>query len=116
MTIVSTGTDGGGEELGGADGPDGEADGEPEGDGDADGAGVSSDGPGSIDGASVGGTVGTWPRLPEFEHAAVAIRRPDRARAGSRCRFGMTVMSVGSRCGMTAPMLDPSCRRPIAGT
>ena len=84
MTIVSTGTDG--EALGGADGLDGAADGEPDGDGDADGAGVSSDGPGSIDGASVGGTVGTWPRLPEGEQAAVARSRAHSANAGTRLR------------------------------
>jgi hypothetical protein len=103
MTIVSTGTAGGGEALGGADGPDGEADGEPDGDGNADGAGVSSDGPGSIDGASVGGTVGTWPRLPEFEHAALAMRRPAKARAGKRRRCGMTIMIVDSKVRMTGP-------------
>jgi hypothetical protein len=84
MTIVSTGADG--EALGDADGPDGEADGEPDGDGDADGAGVSSDGPGSMDGASVGGTVGTWPRLPDGEQAAPARSSAARARGGTRVR------------------------------
>ena len=86
MTIVSTGTDGDGVPLGGVDGPDGDADGEPDGDGDAVGAGVSSDGPGSMDGASVGGTVGTWPRLPDGEQAAVARSSAHNASAGRRFR------------------------------
>ena len=38
-------------------------------------------GPESIDGAAVGGTLGTCPRLPDDVHAAVATSRPDNARA-----------------------------------
>ena len=57
-------------------------DGEPEGDGGIDG--VASDGPGSIDGAAVGGTLGTWPSPPDDVQAAEAMRRP--ASAGMRKR------------------------------
>jgi hypothetical protein len=55
MTIVSAGVDGEGEAgtLGGAEGDSGA-----DGDGEV-GAAVSSGGPGSIDGATVGGTLGT---------------------------------------------------------
>jgi hypothetical protein len=73
------------EPFGEADGDvDGDADPEPDGDADGDGGieGVSSDGPGWIDGAVVGGTVGTWPRPPEVVHAAETMRRP--ASAGTR--------------------------------
>jgi hypothetical protein len=79
MTIVSTGTDGDGEELG-------DADGTPDGEGELDGAGVSSGGPESTDGAVVGGIVGTWPSPPDDVHAAVATSKPDSTRAGSRDR------------------------------
>jgi len=79
--MVSTGVDG----LGEADGwPEGLVDGsaDPVGDGLTEGAGVSSGGPESIDGAGVGGVVGTCPRLPDAEHAAVARSSVARARAG----------------------------------
>jgi hypothetical protein len=79
MTIVSTGVLG----LGAPEGPtDGLVDGpaDPVGEGPIDGAGVSSGGPESIDGAGDGGVVGTAPRLPEVEHAAVATTRHDNAR------------------------------------
>ena len=80
MTMVSTGFDGLGEPAGAGD--DGLADGaaDPVGDGFTDGAGVSSGGPGSIDGAAVGGTVGTAPRLPDVEQAALAMMMLDNAR------------------------------------
>jgi len=81
MTIVSTGVDGLGEPEAPEDGlVDGPADGV--GDGLVDGAGVSSGGPESIDGAGVGGMVGTAPRLPDVEHAALVSTRPMRARTG----------------------------------
>jgi hypothetical protein len=74
MTMVSVGVDGLGEADGPPDGPpDGLVDGV--GDGLLDGAGVSSGGPASIDGAAVGGVVGTWPSPPDGEHAAVTRTR-----------------------------------------
>jgi len=62
---------------------EGPVDGSPEsvGDGVADGAAVSSGGPASIDGDDVGGVVGTWPRPPDDEHAAVARITVTRAMA-----------------------------------
>jgi hypothetical protein len=81
MTMVSTRVDG----LGDSDAPDdGLVDGPVDGVGDGliDGAGVSSGGPESIDGAGVGGMVGTVPRLPDVEHAALASTRPTKARTG----------------------------------
>ena len=81
--MVSTGTDGDGDPLGD---PAGALDGWPDGDGDVEGAGVASGGPGSIDGANVGGTLGTCPRLPDDVHAAVATSRPDSAMAGTSDR------------------------------
>jgi hypothetical protein len=81
MTMVSTRVDGLGEPDALDDGlADGPAD--AVGDGLIDGAGVSSGGPESIDGAAVGGTVGTVPRLPDVEHAALASTRPTKARTG----------------------------------
>jgi hypothetical protein len=78
MTMVSTGVDA----LGDPAGPDdGLAD--PVGDGLSDGAGVTSGGPASTDGAAVGGTVGTAPRLPDVEHAAATMTMLDNARARS---------------------------------
>jgi hypothetical protein len=58
--------------------------GEPEGVADGDGGidGVASDGPGSTDGASVGGTLGTGPRPPDDVHADATMSSP--ARAGMR--------------------------------
>ena len=85
--MVSAGTDGEAEPLGDADGEvEGDATGEPEGDADGDGGidGVASDGPGSTDGASVGGTLGTWPSPPDDVHADATTRRP--ARDGMRKR------------------------------
>ena len=76
--MVSVGVDG----LGAVDGPpDGLPDGLPDGVGDglADGAGVSSGGPASIDGAAVGGVLGTWPSPPDGVHAAVTMTRLARA-------------------------------------
>jgi hypothetical protein len=52
------------------------------GDGLTEGAGVSSGGPESIDGADVGGVVGTCPRLPDAEHAAFARSSVAKARVG----------------------------------
>ena len=80
--MVSTGVAGEGDPLGGVDGGvdagfKGEADGGPVGDGGIDG--VASDGPGSIDGAAVGGTLGTWPSPPDDVQAAATMRRPARA-------------------------------------
>ena len=65
---------------------DGDVTGEPEGDADGDGGidGVASDGPGSRDGASVGGTLGTWPSPPDDVHAEATMSSP--ARAGMRAR------------------------------
>ena len=83
MTIFSIGTDGDGDPLGDAGGP---LEGCPDGDGEVEGAGVASGGPASIDGAVVGGTLGTCPRLPDDVHAAVATSRPASARAGARDR------------------------------
>jgi hypothetical protein len=85
--MVSAGVVDDGEGLGDPDGAVvGDPDGEPEGEADGDGGidGVASDGPGSIDGAVVGATVGTGPRPPEVVHAAVTRRRPDRAAVRSR--------------------------------
>ena len=81
--MVSTGTDGDADPLGD---PAGALDGWPDGDGDVEEAGVASGGPASIDGAVVGGTLGTCPRLPDDVHAAVATSRPDNARAGTSDR------------------------------
>jgi hypothetical protein len=68
--MVSVGVDG----LGEVDGPpEGFVDGV--GDGLLDGAGVSSGGPASIDGAAVGGVLGTCPSPPDGEHAAVTRTR-----------------------------------------
>jgi hypothetical protein len=71
MTMVSPGTDGDGDAFDGLDGP---VDGSVDGEGEVDGAGVSSGGPGSMDGAVVGGTVGTWPRPPDGVQAAATSR------------------------------------------
>jgi hypothetical protein len=77
--MVSTGVD----ELGDPAGPDDglvEGPADEVGDGLEDGAGVSSGGPESTDGATVGGMVGTAPRLPDVEQAVLATTRPDNAR------------------------------------
>jgi hypothetical protein len=79
--MVSSRVDG----LGDSDAPDdGLVDGPTDavGDGLIDGTGVSSGGPESIDGAGVGGVVGTAPRPPDVEHAALKRRRPVKARIG----------------------------------
>jgi hypothetical protein len=75
MTMVSTGVDGLCDPAGPVDDPA-----DPVGDGLTDGAGVTSGGPASTDGAAVGGTVGTAPRLPELAHAALATTMLDNAR------------------------------------
>lgn len=94
--MVSAGVDGDaeGSPLAGVDGDD---EGDPDGDADGEGGidGVSSDGPGSIDGAVVGGTVGTGPRPPEVVQAAMRTRSP--ARAGMRARRRWPVMTDGLR-------------------
>jgi len=94
--IVSTGVDGDGAPLGDAEGGvEGEADGDPVGDVDGDGGidGVSSDGPGWMDGAVVGGTVGTWPSPPELVQAAETMSRP--ASAGTRRRWRGAIIADG---------------------
>jgi hypothetical protein len=87
MIIVSVGVDGDGDPAGDADGGvDGDAAGDPAADADGDGGidGVSSDGPGATDGAVVGGSLGTCPRLPDEAHADATTSRP--ASAGTKER------------------------------
>jgi len=91
--MVSAVVDGEGSPLGGVDGDE---DADPEGDADGDGGidGVSSDGPGSTDGAVVGGMVGTGPSPPDDVHAATMRRRPASAGRIARGRGAFIAESL----------------------
>jgi hypothetical protein len=65
---------------------DGPVDGVGEDVGVADGPGVTSGALGPTDGAAVGGTVGTGPRPPDDEQAAVNRSKPTRATTGATGR------------------------------
>jgi hypothetical protein len=114
MTIVSTEPDGLAEPEGVPDGPvDGPL--EPVGEGEADGAGVWSGGPESMEGAVVGGVVGTWPRPPELAQPAVASTATTRRDVTDRGRRANIVM--GSGCdAMRWQSLCLLRRHRIAGT